>query len=31
MWHVWHVLAKLMPEAKNAVKELGTFIRNHYP
>jgi monoterpene epsilon-lactone hydrolase len=30
MWHVWHLNAKLMPEAKNAIKELGSFIRSHF-
>ena len=30
MWHVWHLNAKLMPEAKNAIKELGSFIRKHF-
>jgi len=30
MWHVWHLNAKLMPEAKNAVKEFGSFIRSHF-
>jgi monoterpene epsilon-lactone hydrolase len=30
MWHVWHLNAKLMPEAKNAVKEFGSYIRKHF-
>jgi len=30
MWHVFHLNARLMPEAKYAIKELGVFIRNHY-
>ena len=30
MWHVFHLNARLMPEAKNAIKELGAFIRNQY-
>jgi acetyl esterase/lipase len=30
MWHVWHLAARFMPEAKKAVNELGLFIRNHF-
>ena len=30
MWHVFHLTARLMPEAKNAIKELGSFIRKHF-
>jgi len=30
MWHVWHLFAKLMPEAKQAVRELGGFIQKHF-
>jgi epsilon-lactone hydrolase len=30
MWHVWHLNARFMPEAKNAVKEFGSFIRRHF-
>ena len=30
MWHVFHLNARLMPEAKSAIKELGAFIRNYY-
>ena len=30
MWHVWHLYARLMPEAKKAVKELGNFIQNSF-
>jgi len=30
MWHVFHLNARLMPEAKHAIKELGSFIRKHY-
>lgn len=30
MWHVWHLFAKLMPEAKQAIGELGGFIRKHF-
>jgi len=30
MWHVFHLNARLMPEAKHAINELGSFIRQHY-
>ena len=30
MWHVWHFNARLMPEAKNAIENLGYFIRKHF-
>jgi monoterpene epsilon-lactone hydrolase len=30
MWHVWHLTAKLMPEAKNAITEIGSFIQKHF-
>lgn len=30
MWHVWHLNARLMPEAKNAVTKFGSFIRQHF-
>ena len=30
MWHVFHLNAKLMPEAKNAIEEYGFFIRKHF-
>ena len=30
LWHVFHLNAKLMPEAKNALMELGSFIENHF-
>lgn len=30
MWHVWHLNARLMPEAKNAIEELGSFIRRNF-
>jgi acetyl esterase/lipase len=30
MWHVWHLSARLMPEAQKAVKEFGSFIRSHF-
>jgi monoterpene epsilon-lactone hydrolase len=29
MWHVWHVHAAYMPEAKKALKKLGRFIISH--
>ena len=30
MWHVFHILYRLIPEAKHAVHELGSFIKNHF-
>jgi monoterpene epsilon-lactone hydrolase len=30
MWHAWHLNARLMPEAKNAIEELSSFIRKHF-
>ena len=30
MWHAWHLNVRLMPEAKNAIKELGSLIRKHF-
>jgi monoterpene epsilon-lactone hydrolase len=30
MWHVWHFNARLMPEAKNAIEDLGYFIRKYF-
>ncbi len=30
MWHVWHLCTKRMPEAKNAIEALGTFICKHF-
>ena len=30
MWHVWHLTARIVPEARKAVNELGAFIRNHF-
>jgi acetyl esterase/lipase len=30
MWHVWHLNARLMPEAKNTIKKFGSFIRQHF-
>jgi len=29
MWHVWHLFAASVPEARRAVEEIGGFIRNH--
>lgn len=29
MWHIWHVHAGYMPEAKKALKKLGRFIISH--
>jgi len=30
MWHVWHMTARIVPEAQKAVTEFGSFIRNHF-
>lgn len=30
LWHVFHFNAKLMPEAKAAIAELGAFIHVHF-
>lgn len=29
MWHVWHMFAGMMPEAKRAIDDVGDFIKNH--
>jgi acetyl esterase/lipase len=29
MWHVWHTFVPLLPEAKQAVAEIGEFIQKH--
>jgi len=29
MWHVFHILAPYLPEAKQAIDEIGSFIRRH--
>jgi acetyl esterase/lipase len=29
MWHVWHLFVPYLPEAQQAVNEVGTFIRSH--
>jgi acetyl esterase/lipase len=29
MWHVWHVFVSYLPEAQQAVNEIGAFIRKH--
>jgi len=29
MWHVWHLFAPYLPEAKQAVDEIGRFVRSH--
>jgi monoterpene epsilon-lactone hydrolase len=29
MWHVWHMFAAIMPEAKRAVNEVGEFVKTH--
>ena len=30
MWHVFHIFYRVIPEAKHAVHELGSFIKNHF-
>ena len=30
MWHVWQLLAGLMPEATNAINDLGQFLDEHF-
>ena len=30
MWHVFHLTARFVPEAQNAIKELGSFIQKHF-
>jgi monoterpene epsilon-lactone hydrolase len=29
MWHVWHLLARYVPEGQQAVDKIGAFIRKH--
>jgi acetyl esterase/lipase len=29
MWHVWHAWAAELPEARQAIARIGTFIRQH--
>jgi acetyl esterase/lipase len=29
MWHVWHFLARYVPEGQRAIDRVGTFIRAH--
>lgn len=29
MWHVWHILAPYLPEAMQAVDEIGSFVNRH--
>ncbi len=29
MWHVWHIMAPYLPEAKQAVNDIGSFVRKH--
>ena len=29
MWHVWHLFAGQMPEARRAMEQVGTFIDKH--
>jgi monoterpene epsilon-lactone hydrolase len=31
MWHVWHIFAPFMPEARQAVAEIGAFVREQAP
>jgi len=28
MWHVWHLLARIMPEAKAAIAIIAKFLEN---
>lgn len=30
MWHVWHLAVRLLPEAQKAVRDFGSFIKNHF-
>lgn len=29
LWHVWHLFARYIPEAKVAIRQIGTFIQLH--
>lgn len=29
MWHVWHILVPYLPEAKQAVDDIGRFVQSH--
>jgi acetyl esterase/lipase len=29
MWHVWHTFVPLLPEAQQAIAEIGEFVQNH--
>jgi acetyl esterase/lipase len=29
MWHVWHPLAPSLPEARQAIDDIGAFVRRH--
>ena len=29
MWHVWHILTPYLPEARQAINEIGSFVRRH--
>jgi hypothetical protein len=29
MWHVWHILAPYLPEAIQAINEIGGFVQRH--
>jgi acetyl esterase/lipase len=29
LWHVWHLLAAYLPEGRQAIERIGTFIRKH--
>jgi hypothetical protein len=31
MIHVWHVFAKLLPEAQQAIDKIGRFVITHTP
>jgi hypothetical protein len=28
-WHVWHVFAKLLPEAQRAIEKMGSYVIAH--
>jgi acetyl esterase/lipase len=29
MWHVWHATGTWLPEARDALAEIGQFVREH--
>lgn len=30
MWHVWHVMGKVLPESGKAIEEIGIYARNYF-